>query len=258
MSRQKRVNFIGYCYITNKGISNRVVYKEKADYYHFETLLINYANQFDFKLQHYSLIGSEYFLLIKTTKNNLSDFMRQINGSYSRYFNKKYQHNGHLWQDRFKSWYIQDENSLPSFIRYIEQKPFQNNTNMNIGEYSYSSARHFIKSESPNEWIKDTWIINIYTRDREFLKLFLNMKIDAKILRVVEKNSRKLKDKYIDNKINDNELEEFFHIDMTKPNRNIKILEAYNKGFSQYKIAQILSISQPAVNMIIKRLIEKA
>jgi len=35
--------------------------------------------------------------------------------------------------------------------------------------------------------------------------------------------------------------------------RNTNIIEAYKQGYSQYIIANIIGISQPAVNKIIKR-----
>ena len=39
----------------------------------------------------------------------LSKFMRQINMNYAIYFNKKNKRSSHLWQGRFKSWYVTDE-----------------------------------------------------------------------------------------------------------------------------------------------------
>ena len=48
-------------------------------------------------------------------------------------------------------------------------------------------------------------------------------------------------------------LQGFFKHAETKPQRNVKILEAYNAGISQHKIASFLQLSQPTVNAIIKR-----
>ncbi len=38
-----------------------------------------------------------------------------------------------------------------------------------------------------------------------------------------------------------------------KKHRNKLIIHAYNQGYSQYMIARVLGISQPAVNGIIRR-----
>ena len=39
-------------------------------------------------------------------------FMRIINANYAKYYNKKYNRSGHLWQDRYKSKYIISDNYL--------------------------------------------------------------------------------------------------------------------------------------------------
>lgn len=48
-------------------------------------------------------------------------------------------------------------------------------------------------------------------------------------------------------------LKKLFKKSDTKPQRNAKILEAYQTGISQHKIAAFLQLSQPTVNAIIKR-----
>ena len=45
----------------------------------------------------------------------------------------------------------------------------------------------------------------------------------------------------------------FFEDTTNKQERNKKIIEAYKQGYSQYIIAKIIGISQPAVNKIVKR-----
>ena len=63
-------------------------------------------------------MDNHYHLLIETTKENISIFIRIVNANYVKYFNKKYQRSGHLWQDRYKSRYIINENYLHTLIRY--------------------------------------------------------------------------------------------------------------------------------------------
>ena len=47
--------------------------------------------------------------IIELKDENLSKFMRYFNSTYVIYFNKKYKRVGHLWQGRFKSWYVVNE-----------------------------------------------------------------------------------------------------------------------------------------------------
>ena len=66
--------------------------------------------------------------------------MQQINHKYALYFNKKYQRIGHLWQGRFKSWYVTDDRYLTVLIRYIEQNPIRAGITNYVGEFAWSSS----------------------------------------------------------------------------------------------------------------------
>ena len=69
-------------------------------------------------------MSNHYHLLIEIEHENLSKFMKQINSIYAIFFNKK---SGHLWQGRFKSWFVTDEAYLYTLMLYIEQNPLKAN-----------------------------------------------------------------------------------------------------------------------------------
>ena len=71
--------------------------------------------------------------------------MRQINASYAQYYNKKYKRIGHLWQGRFKSWYIFDDNYLFVLFKYIEFNPIDANISKKAGEYNYTLLHDIVK-----------------------------------------------------------------------------------------------------------------
>jgi len=103
-------------------------------------------------------MSNHYHLLIEITQKNLSKFMRQLNSDYAVYFNKKYKRSGHLWQGRFKSWYVTDEAYLYTLILYIEQNPLKANMVKSVEEYPYSSAHHFLDKESTNKCLQNAWV----------------------------------------------------------------------------------------------------
>jgi hypothetical protein len=65
-------------------------------------------------------MDNNYHLLIETSLENFSLFMRKVNSNYAIYFNKKYKRAGHLWQGRYKSWYVIHDDYLYSLFKYIE------------------------------------------------------------------------------------------------------------------------------------------
>ena len=120
MPRKPRIEIAGYYHVINRGVEQRVIFKEDEDYKKFEELLCIYAPSYGITIHNYCLMSNHYHLLIEIEKETLSKFMRQINMNYAIYFNKKYSRSGHLWQGRFKSWYVTDEAYLYTLILYIE------------------------------------------------------------------------------------------------------------------------------------------
>ena len=103
MPRKPRIEIAGYYHIVNRGVEQRVVFKVPDDYEYFEELMCFYMKSYGITLHNYCLMSHHYHLLIETSQENLSKFMKQLNMNYAIYFNKKYKRAGHLWQGRFKS-----------------------------------------------------------------------------------------------------------------------------------------------------------
>ena len=123
MPRRPRIEINGYYYILNRGVEQRMVFKEPADFSYFEELMCFYAKTYGVTIHNYCLMNNHYHILLEITQENLSKYMRQLNMNYAIYFNKKYKRVGHLWQGRFKSWYVTDEAYLYTLMLYIEQNP---------------------------------------------------------------------------------------------------------------------------------------
>ena len=133
MPRKPRIEIPGYYHIVNRGVERRVVFKDNDDYAYFIELLCHHSKNYNITIHNYCLMSNHYHLLIEIAQDeipqvrgqNLSKFMRQLNSDYAVYFNKKYKRSGHLWQGRFKSWYVTDEAYLYTLILYIEQNPLK-------------------------------------------------------------------------------------------------------------------------------------
>ena len=61
-------------------------------------------------------------LLLKS-ESDISKLMHNVNLSYAQYYKKIYQHIGHFWQDRFKSFIVEDDDYLLTAGKYIEMNP---------------------------------------------------------------------------------------------------------------------------------------
>ncbi|MEA2028150.1 MAG: transposase, partial [Campylobacterota bacterium] len=109
MPRRPQIEIAGYYHIINRGVNRNVIFRDVNDYEYFLELLSLHSKTYGITIHNYCLMSNHYHLLLEITQSNLSKFMRQINGNYAIYFNKKYRRSGHLWQGRFKSSYVTDE-----------------------------------------------------------------------------------------------------------------------------------------------------
>ena len=197
-------------------------------------------------------MGNHYHLLIEISQENLSKFMRQLNMNYAIYFNKKYKRTGHLWQGRFKSWYVTDEAYLYTLMLYIEQNPLKANIVKSLEEYPYSSYHYFLEKQIP-ECLQQSWIVQHYQDDREAIKEFLNSSLDTSQLQEMKKASSLVQAPNVDRKPDIEKLRKIFAKAEDTKERNRKIVKAYEKGYSQHMISKVLELNQATVQRIIKR-----
>ena len=252
MPRKPRIEIAGYYHIINRGVEQIAIFKEANDYKQFEELMCFYAKSYGITIHNYCLMSNHYHLLLEIQQANLSKFMRQLNMNYAIYFNKKYKRVGHLWQGRFKSWFVTDEAYLYTLMLYIEQNPLKAKIVKTLEEYPYSSYNYFISNKIP-ECLKDAWIVQNHKNDIEDIKAMLNSKVDYSTLQELKRASSLVEASNIDKKPDIEKLRKIFKSIEDIKKRNKKIVEVYEKGYSQHMIAKVLELNQATVQRIIKR-----
>jgi REP element-mobilizing transposase RayT len=112
MPRRLRIESLGYHHVYNRGVAKGKVFEDEKDKAKFIELMASVAKEFKLNIHAFCLMDNHYHLLVENRRENLSSGMRQLNAQYATYFNKRHNRVGHLWQDRFKSWYVLDNNYL--------------------------------------------------------------------------------------------------------------------------------------------------
>ena len=64
-----------------------------------------------------------HLLLRQLSDNGITKFMSKVGTGYAGYFNRKYQRKGHVFQNRFSSVHIKDNNQLIIVFNYININP---------------------------------------------------------------------------------------------------------------------------------------
>lgn len=145
MPRVPRIYLEGALYyVTSKAIHGQNLFVDKEDYAMYQELLKKNKNQHGFKLYAFCLLpGHVHFLAETKPQTSLSDIMHNITSSYTKYYNKKYGRQGHLFRGRFRATLIEKEPYLLKLIRYIHLNPKQLGLVSDAKEYSYSSYLYY-------------------------------------------------------------------------------------------------------------------
>ena len=144
----------GYMHITARGNGKQILFEEKPDYLFFLHLLKKYSIETKVSICAFCLMENHVHLLIYDPEKNVSLFMKKLCVTYAGYFNRKYDRIGHLFQGRFGSKVIDDEDYLLTVFRYILNNPRESGIN-NAAEYPWSSYKSY---GNPNSFV-DTGII---------------------------------------------------------------------------------------------------
>ena len=94
-----------------------------------------------FKLYGYCLLNNHFHLLLRPIGASVSRIMQSLLVSHTQRYHRHYKSGGHVWQGRFKSPVIQDDEHLLTVLRYIEANPLRAGLVKRADEYPWSSYR---------------------------------------------------------------------------------------------------------------------
>lgn len=126
MPRKKRPKFVpGKLYhIYNRGNKKDRIYYDSKDRTIFHKKVHKYTQKEGTEIIIECLMDNHYHLILKQgTNDTISKIMQRVGTSYSRWFNERYNNVGHVFQGRFKSRPIKNQDDLKRLIHYVRMNP---------------------------------------------------------------------------------------------------------------------------------------
>jgi len=121
MPRQARVKSQSDIYhIMLRGINQQVIFEDEEDSKKFIETLKTYKAISGYKLFAYCLMNNHLHLLLKIEKDSLDLIIKRISSSYVYWYNWKYYRRGHLFQDRFKSEPVEDNDYISEDSQLVD------------------------------------------------------------------------------------------------------------------------------------------
>lgn len=136
-----------YYHIYNRGNGKQNIFNSKEDYLFYIERLEKNVKKYDVDLICYVLMSNHIHMLVRQkTDVPIYKFISSLHTSYSMYFNKKYNHTGHLFQDRFKQVIVDSDEQLLYLTKYIHRNPIVARITSVLSDYPWSSYHEYIRT----------------------------------------------------------------------------------------------------------------
>jgi REP element-mobilizing transposase RayT len=234
-----------------RGINRQDIFEDDENKQRLLEAIGRYKEICKYEVYAYCIMSNHVHLLLKEAEDTISNVVKRISGSYVFWYNKKYERCGHLFQERYKSEAVENDEYFLTVLRYIHQNPIKAGMVKDISAYKWSSY---------NEYIKEAVVINKYF----VLGMFSNDK--AKAIELFCKfNYKKNNDMCLEDedkiRVSDSELKErlaklgivnaseFKQFEKGKRNEFIRELKSI-EGVTIRQISRVTGISKSVINSI--------
>lgn len=130
-------------HVIQRGNNRHICFGCDQDLAVYVNWLKEYARQFYIDVHAWVFMTNHVHLLLTPKEENaVSNMMQALGRRYVRYFNRKYQRTGTLWEGRFKSSLVQTHQYLLQCQRYIELNPVRAGIVKDPGDYRWSSYKY--------------------------------------------------------------------------------------------------------------------
>ncbi|OGL73178.1 hypothetical protein A3C96_01635 [Candidatus Uhrbacteria bacterium RIFCSPHIGHO2_02_FULL_60_10] len=132
----------GYCYHAYaRGNNKRKVFRDDDDYRTYMSFFLEAKEMFNIKILFYCLMPNHLHFIFAAGKQGISKFLHRVQMLYTRYFVKKYDYVGTIWQGRPKTKPIESEEYLLACGQYIENNPVRAGLARRPKDWPHSSYR---------------------------------------------------------------------------------------------------------------------
>ncbi len=114
---------------------------------------------------------NHYHIVVETVDGDLAKGLRQLNGTYSQWFNRRHGLVGHVFQGRYKAILVQKESYLLELARYVVLNPVRAGLVGAPLEWPWSSHRSLMRPSERPTWLATDWLLSHFGNDPQAARL---------------------------------------------------------------------------------------
>lgn len=189
-----------FYHIMIRGINKEKIFIKKKHKEFMIDILNQSIQEILVEIGAYCIMDNHMHLVVKGDLFEISQLMKKINIRFAMRYNNNLDRVGHVFQDRYRSENIYNDNHLLQAISYVHNNPVKAGISKQIQDYEWSSYLGYFTKTSPliSDGIKDM-VIGISGSARS-LKEFHDKKSNIVFIDT-EEEVKKLKDEILDRTI---------------------------------------------------------
>jgi len=161
MGRALRAAAGGYVYhVLNRANARLKIFADDEDYAAFERVLRQAVERTQTRLLAYCLMPNHWHLVVWPRKTGeLSRFVGWLTLTHTQRWHA-HRHSigsGHLYQGRFKSFPIQEDDHLFAVARYVERNPLRANLVRRAEQWRWGSLHRWLRGSAEDRSLLSTW-----------------------------------------------------------------------------------------------------
>jgi putative transposase len=150
MARKPRIDFPGaFFHVIARGNRRAPLFHDADDYTAYLDRLERYRQRDGVIVHAYVLMTNHVHLLVETGSHPLSRTLQALQFTYSQYYNRRYDKNGHVFQGRYQAILCDREAYLLELVRYLHLNPARIRTPLSPWTYRWSSHAAYVGRSSP-------------------------------------------------------------------------------------------------------------
>ncbi|WP_342190332.1 transposase [Stieleria varia] len=154
MPRPPRADEAGGLYhALNRGNLRATIFHKDADYAAFEWILHEALQIHQIELYSFQLMPNHYHLVLRPlVDGEMSRFMAWVGGTHTMRYHSHYHTGGtgHVYQQRYKSFPIQDDEHFFVVCRYVERNALRAGLVERAEDWRWGSLWHWLHAPDPN------------------------------------------------------------------------------------------------------------
>lgn len=132
-------------HIYNRGAHKITIFKEETNYLFVLSKIKKYCGENQLSLIAYCLMPNHYHFLVRQDgQASAGNLPQSVFNSYTKAYNKKYEHSGTLFEGRFRARAIQTSSHLLHLCRYIHGNPVKDGLVADPADWPYSNYLEWI------------------------------------------------------------------------------------------------------------------